>query len=125
MKSLLESLNIALFESKTVKSTVKDFFSWYFDEDCDDLVKDGDLAPRCADLLDDVELNNTIKKLTHKDYDQDGLASIIQSNFNQPISVKFDEAKYGFTAQFSIKDKKFGIINFNFNPTSATLKPSE
>ena len=31
MKSLLESLNIALFESKTVKSTVKDFFSWYFD----------------------------------------------------------------------------------------------
>ena len=30
MKSLLESLNIALFESKTVKSTVKDFFNWYF-----------------------------------------------------------------------------------------------
>ena len=29
MKSLLESLNIALFESKTVKSTVKDFFNWY------------------------------------------------------------------------------------------------
>ena len=57
MKSLLESLNIALFESKIVKSTVKDFFNWYFDEDCDDLVKDGDLAPRCADLLDDVELN--------------------------------------------------------------------
>lgn len=125
MKSLLESLNIALFESKTVKSTVKDFFNWYFDEDCDDLVKDGDLASRCADLLDDVELNNTIKKLTHKDYDQDGLASIIQSNFNQPISVKFDEAKYGFTAQFSIKDKKFGTINFTFNPTSATLKPSK
>lgn len=75
--------------------------------------------------MDDVELNNTIKKLTHKDYDQDGLASIIQSNFNQPISVKFDEAKYGFTAQFTIKDKKFGTINFNFNPTSATLKPSK
>lgn len=29
MKSLLESLNIALFESKPVKSTVKDFFNWY------------------------------------------------------------------------------------------------
>ena len=89
----------------------------------------------CADVLkhakasksdiDAIDRYNTIKKLTHKDYDQDGLASIIQSNFNQPISVKFDEAKYGFTAQFSIKDKKFGIINFNFNPTSATLKPSK
>lgn len=30
MKSLLESLNIALFESRTVKSTVKDFFQLVF-----------------------------------------------------------------------------------------------
>lgn len=29
------------------------------------------------------------------------------------------------TAQFNIKDKKFGTINFNFNPTSATLEPSK
>ena len=119
MKSLLESLNIALFESKTVKSTVKDFFNWYFDEDCDDLVKDGDLAPRCADLLDDVELNNTIKKLTHKDYDQDGLASIIQSNFNQPISVKFDEGRGAYTAQFSI-----GTVKFDLDCMNVSLKPS-
>ena len=119
MKSLLESLNIALFESKTVKSTVKDFFNWYFDEDCDDLVKDGDLGSRCADILHQVDTNTT------KKWDQDDLGSFIQSNFDEPISVKFDEAKYGFTAQFSIKDKKFGTINFNFNPTSATLKPSE
>ena len=113
MKSLLESLNIALFESKTVKSTVKDFFSWYFDEDCDDLVKDGDLGPRCADLLDDVELNNIIKKLTHKDYDQDGLASIIQSNFDEPISVKFDEGRGAYTAQFSIGTVKFDLDCMN------------
>lgn len=66
-----------------------------------------------------------LKNLTHKDYDQDGLASIIKSNFNQPISVKIDEAKYGFTTQFNIKDKKFGTINFSFNPTSATLEPSK
>ena len=68
MKSLLESLNIALFESKTVKSTVKDFFNWYFDE---------------------------------------------------PISVKFDEGRGAYTAQFSI-----GTVKFDLDCMNVSLKPS-
>ena len=113
MKSLLESLNIALFESKTVKSTVKDFFNWYFDEDCDDLVKDRDLGPRCADILHQVDTNTT------KKWDQDDLGSFIQSNFDEPISVKFDEGRGAYTAQFSI-----GTVKFDLDCMNVSLKPS-
>ena len=77
MKSLLESLNIALFESKTVKSTVKDFFSWYFDEDFIEPIEEGITyyVGESLDIYAKVEFNE--------------LYTFYRNKFRETINMKY------------------------------------